>query len=410
MAVTNPWSTVHFPGSSGYVAGDRNPSYTIAWDPVNRAVRSNDPRVAGYDPFGRLKSASVVPSAAAMAQQGGNPYAQILSPTTGYAPPASTPTINMGGSAAPRAELLGTGYNPTAAPGQGYNPFFTVANTKSPELATEINRLLGDMSGLRALNPTDAISTAMSEKAGDYQRFLSEDVGAVDDWYDGDVAAALKDLRAQRSQAYANATDRSMDELSRVLALNQMAMGGAGTVGTGSYLTKQALDTAANLEVQRALDDAQQGRADYGTLLEGQQRNLGVRSGLTTQDIQRQLLPSQVGADWMRTLIQSFAPLANLQLGNTFYGLGGGQGGTTIPNISGTGGLPFIPIQQPPMNSPMISPYGTAAMAPQAAPQLGTLDRMRQDILAGDPLWAEYLSQLPGVIIPNVAQPRTSYF
>lgn len=417
MSVTSssPWGTIDYPGSSGYVTGDQFQNiYGIYWDPTTRQVRSADPRIAGYDTAGRLKYAPS-PTGATGASGTVNPYASLLNTSgSAAAPGASGIRPSLTGSPA----VGGTGYNPSAAPGAGYNPFFTVANTKSPEIAAQIQKLLGQYNNLGALDPTKEISDAMAASNGDYQRYLSQDTGAVDKWFNGDVEKALATLRAERGQAYKGATGQALNNLSRILSLDQMGQGGAGTVGTSSYTQKQGLDTAAQLAVQEALDAATQGRTDLMTVLGGQQQNLGTRANLTTQDITRRLLPSQTGANWFQTLIQGLAPIAQLQLANTFYGLGGEQGASTIPAVNGGGGYGYAPspatrysvANSVPIPAMSYSRSGGYSGSP-IAPQTSALDTLRNQILAGNYSgWQDLINNSQVGYPGTVADANSSYF
>lgn len=343
----------NYPGSSGYVTGGQFPSiYGSYYDHATGRVRSNNP----YSQVSFNGVPQVVPN---VTVNGVNPYSQLWGGTQSVnSTPASGVKAQLLG--APAAPGAGGGYNPDAPVGAGYNPFFTVANTKSPELAAPINQLLGDWQTLRGLNPTNLVTDAMAKANPDYQKYLSQETGAVSQYYNGDVQKALDALRAQRGAAYQTATDRALGQLSRVLATNQMAQGGGGTVGTGSYISKQALDTAANLNAQSALDQAQQAYQDYNQVLQGQIGLAGQRGNLTTADITRQLLPSQVGANWFNSLVQALGPVAAMQLQNTFYGLGGQQPGGVY--VQG-GGVPnSTPVA--PMTRPQI-PVGAANPVPQ---------------------------------------------
>ncbi len=359
----SPYSApVHYPGSSGFITGDTFPSpYGISWDPINRRVVSGDPRIAGYDPFGRVK-----------APPGG--YNPVAMPGVGGSNPAS-----VGGS---RQVLGAPGYNPTAPPGGGYNPFFTVQNQKDPLIAEQIQKILGQYNVLQGLDPTSTIQSGMAAADPAYKQYLAQETGAVGQWFPTEaggksqIQAQLDAIAAKRAAAYSTATSRAMDQLSKQIALQKMTMGGAGTVGDSSYLAKQGLDTAANLNVAEGLDSAQQARQDLLTVLSGQQSNLGTRGGLTTADLTRQLMPSQVGADWFSKMLAGLQPIAQMQLLNNFYGLGqAGQspgivfpGMPGVPNYGGGGGGGGGPLY----NSMPIRSYAPATPAGLRLAQRGT--------------------------------------
>lgn len=293
--------------------------YAYSWNPTLGAVQSGNPAWQGYDNFGRWNGGAAA-----------GPWAGFASaaPTGGY---SQTPLPGMGGS------TPGTfsGYNPGAQPGQGFNPYFTVSNVKSPEIQGLINTTIGDWNTLRGLNPTNVVQTALQGQNPQWQQFMQQDLGAATGYYDGTVQGELDKLRALRAGAYDNAVNRQMGDLSRVLALNRMGQGGPATLGMGSYLTKQALDSAAGLRVQQGLDDAQTAANNYNMLQQAKLGLMGQRGNLLNQDIQRQLLPSQVGANWFNTMAGGLGGLAQLQLANNFYGLGGNPSMT--PAVPGYG-------------------------------------------------------------------------
>lgn len=361
----SPFAPVHFPGSSGYVTGDQNPSiYGISWDPVNRRVVSNDPRIPGYDVSGRMKGSFQLPTAPNA--NGVNPYSALPG---GYNP-VGLPGVGGNNPANVNGTRAALGYNPTAAPGQGYNPFFTVANEKDPIVAAQLAQILGQYNALQGLNPTQVVTDAMKAADPAYKQYLGQETGAVSQWFPSTpggtspVQAQLDALAAKRAAAYQTATGRAMDAASAQRALQQMKMGGAGTVGDSSYLQKLGLDTNANLMAQEGLDAAQQARADFMTVMGGQQANLGTRAGLTTNDIQRQLLPSQVGANWFNQMLAGLSPIMQMQLMNNFYGLGqaGQSAGVSFPGVGSTvggggGGMAVrnsMPIQP---YQPQFNPY-----------------------------------------------------
>jgi hypothetical protein len=325
------------------------------------------------------------------------------------------------------------GYNPTAAPGAGFNPFFTVQNQKDPQIAAQINQILAQYNDLQGLNPTSAVQAAMKTADPAYKQYLAQETGAVGQWFPttaggkSDIQTQLESLAARRAAAYQTATNRAMDALSRQQAIQQMNMGGAGTVGSSSYLQKQGLDTAAGLQVAQGLDAATQARNDLMTLLGGQQANLGTRAGLTTGDIQRQLLPSQVGANWFNQMLAGLGPIAQMQLANNFYGLGqaGQSPGVTFPGMGGSGApggpvpnsMPIRPQGNP--YQPTLNPYGNlrrrpGAPAPGGPPTIPPFNPWNFDEY-GNPINSPGYNPAPiddfGVPInagPNWGQPESS--
>lgn len=352
--------------------------YPTYWDPINQRLVSNNPARPGYTPSGAI-NLPIGPNAA-----GVNPWASYAG---GYTP-ASLPGV--GGSNPGKVSLdsvMAGGYNPTAAPGQGYNPFFTVSNTKSPDIAQQINDLLTRLNTLKSQDPTQMVAEAMKAADPAYRKYLEQETGAVGDWFNGVNEGRFSGLTDQMAAMVPEALRQGYDELSRQQALEQMRQGGAGTVGTSGWLQKAKADTASRMALQQAMAILAQRRADLGTVLTGQQQNLGTRAGLTTGDIQRQLMPSQVSAQWFNNLLAGLGPLAQMQLMNTFYGLGGGYNptGTTVPYIS----PPAMPSVRAVPNSPVVIPptYLPRYTQPvaEASPQRSIAPFYRQFYRTADP-------------------------
>lgn len=339
-----PWSTgyVHYPGSSGYTAGGSSPSiYPSFWNAGTGTSVSSNPALPGFDQFGRYKPGVQFPTV--------GPYANLA---------GVSPASGMGGAAG--------GYNPAQAP--GYNPYWTVSNIKSQPIADQVSSFLGDLTTMRGQNPGALAQSLTTAANPNFAQYLKEDVGAAGAYFNGDIQKQLDTLRTQRRNAYSVANELAKGDASRLLALGRMAQGGAATPGTSSYFNQQALNAATQLNAQAGLDDANQAAQNFQYLQGAKLGLLGSRANLTNSDIQRQLMPSQVNAQWFNNMLASLGALNQVQQSNTFYGLGGGPPVQQINPYAALGGQFNPGEQRGVMPQESYSPDARYAI-PQASPR-----------------------------------------
>ena len=212
------------------------------------------------------------------------------------------------------------------------NPFSTVSNVKDEETAKRLAQLLKDFDALRTGGQASVadFTARMKETDPAFKNLTSEDIAAAGDYFDGTIANALEKLRTQRKGAVTGATQRALGDLRRLLGLERLGMtgGGAQAAGTGSYLTKLALDKTAELQSQAGLDEASQARADLAALETAKLGLLGKRPDLLNTFAARPLLPLQAQSDFYSKLAQQLSALLSSNLANTFYGVGKQVGNT----------------------------------------------------------------------------------
>lgn len=277
---------VHFPGSSGYVTGENSlvPNVSRQWDPVNKRV------------------APVGPPIPPGAYQGGQ-------------------TV-QGGQNSQAA--------PGGFPGGNGSQFSLLTQTKSPEIAAQIDQALGDLNKLRSSGTTDLSSfrTGIESTQPQLEDQTAQENAVLDRLYGGGVRDDLAGLRTNERAAREEAVQRSLGDLKRLLSLDRLgqSQGGGQAAGTGSYLQKQAIDRASELRSQADLADAAQARQDYQNVFNSQVQLKGLRNQAIDELIKRGLTPLEAENQFYAMMADALNKAQVGQLANTFYGLGNPAG------------------------------------------------------------------------------------
>jgi hypothetical protein len=225
----------------------------------------------------------------------------------------------------------------------------TLRNTKNNELQSAIDAVLGQAKSASSdfsqnpftlrTNIKDASqqariggagATFSSDSAGNRQslkdfttNYLAADptakaqmeaeTGALGQFYNGGVQSHLNDLQKQKALAVTGATQRALD------LAQQGANAARLTHGNSSYVDKQFQDTVGGILAQHAAEMADQNRANYLTVLQGQQANAGRRAGLLDQYLQRGLTPINALNAQGNTELGQLTSLGNLTNANASY-------------------------------------------------------------------------------------------
>lgn len=190
---------------------------------------------------------------------------------------------------------------------------------KNPALQAQLNAALTDYQGLRTAGQqglSDYISKYLSNQS-DESKFTGQEVGAASDFYNGNVANTLAQLRASRASAVNAAADVGAREA--IQGVKGNALQGDG--GMSSYEQREAMGAVIPIRAQTAVDEANQERADYGFTTQGAIDLMGKRSQEENQQAAQTLMPYQVRSQMNSTNMGTLGNLLQADQLNHFYGL-----------------------------------------------------------------------------------------
>lgn len=149
-------------------------------------------------------------------------------------------------------------------------------------------------------------------------RFTTEGIGAIDRIYSGGLDRDLAGLRLGEKAARQGALDRT---LARITARDKSTAAAMGMPGASSYRDLMNARLTRDANIDAAMQDAAQTRADYTMSLAQKLGNLGTRQALTSgQEGRYGQGVQQVGL--MRGVpLQNLAALEQLDQANKWYGL-----------------------------------------------------------------------------------------
>ncbi len=195
----------------------------------------------------------------------------------------------------------------------------TLRNTKNSALESLIQGLTSDYSTGKAKNAGDIeeFSQLFSSLAPQRQERTASDIGALDRYYNGDMARVLAGLRAQRGKALSDALN--VDKLTALGQIKANSLIRPG--GDGSYNRAITTKAIAPLMARYAVSDADAARGDLGFLEQMRVGNLGKRNALADAGAMASLVPMGVRNAESSRLGSSLAQLLGLDQANNFYGL-----------------------------------------------------------------------------------------
>lgn len=222
------------------------------------------------------------------------------------------------------ATLFGVPSTTSAAPAAPENPFTTISNVKSPGIDKRLTDLLDQFDKLREASSTAIgdYTNALKSATPRLTSFVNADINTLGKVANGSVDAELADIRGRRKEALNKSVSRAQGDLTRILGLGRVGMGGGGrALGSSSYLSRLALDKAADIEAKAAADAADQERQDYGYATGLKLGTVGQRSGYLDALAGRALLPYNQQASQYGQQLQQLSALLQQALANNFYGL-----------------------------------------------------------------------------------------
>lgn len=195
----------------------------------------------------------------------------------------------------------------------------TISSVKNPALQGNIDSLISGYKSLASSGDTalsDYISKYMAGQGAADKR-TGQELGSMDQFYNGAMSNQLAQLRAQRSSALTNAADVASQQA--IASENRSRVSGQG--GLGSYDTRMAMANLTPIRAQAALEDANQARADLGYVTGNQLGLTGQRQGIANQNAAYGLVPEQTRLAMMQGRSGYLGSLGNLDQQNKFYGL-----------------------------------------------------------------------------------------
>lgn len=194
-----------------------------------------------------------------------------------------------------------------------------VGKVKNRALQAQLDSALSDYEGLKQTG-----QQSLSDYLGKYfsdqpsrDTFTGQETGAISNFYNGNVANTLASLRQSRAAAVNRAADVGVSEALR--GVNSNALQGDG--GPSSYQDREAMAAVAPIRTQAAVDEANQARADYGYVTQGQLDLTGKRSQLETANDASALVPYQVKSSMYGQNVGYLGNLIQADQANHFYGL-----------------------------------------------------------------------------------------
>lgn len=190
---------------------------------------------------------------------------------------------------------------------------------KNPLVQQQINQGVRANKTLNTQNQqslSDFISTYLNNQK-QFESQAGQDIGAMNQFYNGSMASQLATLRAQRAAAVNNAADVAAQQALR--AGNQSLLTGQG--GGGSYADRLRMGALIPIRTAAALDNANQARSDLGYLTQNQLALAGQRNNLLNTISTYGLMVPQMRNQFFQNNLNNLSGLEGLYSGNNIYGV-----------------------------------------------------------------------------------------
>lgn len=197
--------------------------------------------------------------------------------------------------------------------------YSVLSQVKNPALQGNIDSLLGDYKTSAAQGNAglgDFITKYMGNQPQAQQQ-TNQEVGAINQFYNGSMSNQLAQLRASRQKAVTDAANVASQQA--IQQQNRSRVAGSG--GLGSFDTRMTMANLTPIRTQAALDNANQERQDLGYVTGNQLGLTGQRQGLETSQAEYGLLPGQLSAQMIGQRTNELSGISNLDQANKFYGL-----------------------------------------------------------------------------------------
>lgn len=195
----------------------------------------------------------------------------------------------------------------------------TISSVKNAAIGNANTNLLSDYTA-----GTAAGNQALADYTSRYMSGLpaattrtGQEVGSIDQFYNGGMANQLAQLRTQRAKAMTDAATLAGQQA--IASQNRSRVAGSG--GMGSYTQRMLLGALTPIRVQAALDNANQERSDLGYVTQNQLGLAGQRQGMADKLAAYGLQPEQTRTAMLGARQGLLSGITNIDQANTFYGL-----------------------------------------------------------------------------------------
>ena len=190
--------------------------------------------------------------------------------------------------------------------------------TKNQGIQSALNNLIGSYNSQVSNDSTDLNSYIKNYLAGTNQatQNTAQETGAIDRYYNGDVARQLAGLRAQQSQL----GNQSVAQALAYQRGNQNRALVTGGGGDNSYDNRIGIGTAANLNLANNLQNLTQQRSDINQVDQSQLALAGQRNNLADALAARSLVPAQAGQNMLASETQDLSALPAISNANNLFG------------------------------------------------------------------------------------------
>lgn len=194
-----------------------------------------------------------------------------------------------------------------------------VHQVKNPWIQGDINSTLTDWQTSRTGTQQAFNDYLAKYKAnqGQFDTQIGQESAAADQFYNGNMAQRLSELRAKRSTAVNSAADVAAQQAMRSVNSNRLTGQGSGS----SYDQRVATGALVPIRTQAALDDVNQQRSDLGYVTQNQLALTGQREDLGNRAASYGLAPEMLRQQMNQSEISSLGGITNLDQANNFYGL-----------------------------------------------------------------------------------------
>jgi len=191
---------------------------------------------------------------------------------------------------------------------------------RNPEVDRLIRRQIGttdETLNLQESNLAD-FGRRFREQTPDVERFTREGVRTIEDLFGGQTEQQLRGLRERRRGARESATQRALD---RIRQSNQRLRARRGLPGGDSFLDLQFGRLSRDAEIDAALEDTAQERADFGFILQQQLANQLTRQQLLDTLLNRSVQPTLTRGQVQGSTIGTLRQLSEADRANRIEGL-----------------------------------------------------------------------------------------
>lgn len=190
--------------------------------------------------------------------------------------------------------------------------------TKNKELQGRLDTSLKDYDSTKASSSEALDQYIKNYLAGtkDAEVRSGQEIGVLDEYYNGGVENELARLRTSRADAARDAVTRALAYSTRGQNLARVGSDGGGS----SYDRQLANKAATDIEVQNAMEQAALERGDWDYLQRSKLSMAGQRQAMSDALLARGLVPSNMRKDELGWNLSTLGDLLKLDNANKIYG------------------------------------------------------------------------------------------